>query len=461
MGISSALYSGISGLHTNGRAMTVLGNNLANTNTIGYKGSRSVFSDLLAGNITGSGGRSQVGRGVNMSSVDQIFSQGTFDTTESNLDMAIEGEGFFIVSPPDDQNNYYTRAGAFRFDGEGFLVNAEGYRVQGRKFNDEGDILPGDPADIQLENRGLVAGKISDEITLNTNLDSRAELKDPANFNPNDPASYNYASSVEIFDSLGVSHVVTTYFLRSENNVGANPGDPSTSTWQVAWTANDVNGNPLGNLEDKDGDGVEETPINWLQPGVHANGVTTENLTFDATGQLIDPDPGTEEREETFLTLPEAALQWGNGSAVENVKVKFAATQFSSDSSVLSIDQNGFGAGSMTNVEVDSTGTLFANYSNGKRQQISQLALGKFANPNGLEQMGGNIFAATLESGPPRVGIPDKELGRVYTNSLEKSNVDMGNEMVQMITVQRGYSANSKIISTVDEMMQEVINLKR
>ncbi len=453
MGISSALYSGVSGLNTNGTAMSVLGNNLANTNTIGYKGSRSVFADLLSGTVSGSGGRSQIGRGVGMSTVDQVFSQGTFDTTESNLDCAIEGEGFFIVSPPDERTKYYTRAGAFRFDDEGFMVNPEGYRVQGKQFDEEGNLLPGDGKDIQIVNRGLVGGKISDRITLNTNLDSRSEIRQAANFNASDPTTYNYASSVEIFDSLGVSHMVTIYFMRDANDVAA-----GTSTWKVAWTANDVNGNPLGAVNPDGtpkGNMLEPGPV--LKPGL----VPTENLVFNSSGLPVDPDPATDNKEDTLLTLPGASLQWGNGSAVEDIRVKFATTQYSSDSTVLAVDQNGFGAGSMTNVEIDENGRLLVNYSNGKQKKIAQLSLGKFTNPNGLEQKGANLYAATLESGAPRIGIADKELGKIFTNSLEKSNVDMGNEMIQMITVQRGYSANSKIITAVDEMMQEVINLKR
>lgn len=454
MGISSALYSGVSGLNTNGSAMSVLGNNLANTNTIGYKGSRSVFSDLLSGKVSGSGGQSQVGRGVGMSTVDQVFSQGTFDTTESNLDCAVEGEGFFIVSPPKEENNYYTRAGSFRIDGEGFMVTPEGYRVQGKKFDGKGNLLPGDALDIQVVNRGLVGGKISDEITLNTNLDSRSEVKPAANFNPQDPTTYNYASSVEIFDSLGVSHVVTIYFMRDSNDVAG-----GTSTWKTAWTANDVDGKPLGKVDAKGKPLGNMLEKGW--PPGRDDLQATESLVFNSVGKLVDPDPETAEQEQTRLTIPAEVLKWGNGSAVEDINVVFDTTQYSSDSTVLSVDQNGFGAGGMTNLEIDGNGVVIANYSNGKQEKLYQISLGKFANPNGLEQMGGNLYSATPESGPPRVGVPDKELGKVFTNSLEKSNVDMGNEMVQMITIQRGYSANSKIITTIDEMMQEVINLKR
>ncbi len=533
MGISSALYSGVSGLTTNGTAMSVIGNNLANTNTLGFKGSRSVFSDLLSGTVTGSGGASQVGRGTNMSKVDQVFSQGTFDTTESNLDCAIQGEGFFIVSPTYDDTRYYTRAGAFRFDGDGFLVNPEGYRVQGRQFDERGEMLPGDAADIQVVNRGLVGGKISDQITMNTNLDSRSEVKVPAGadpadvFNASDKSTYNTAASTEVFDSLGVGHIVTVYFMRTGQGT-----DTEKSTWSAFWTANDVDGTPLpvqtnatgapvlydpdnrplkyvgGNPVNAagdivqpvtqapdgtylkadgtplvDADGKPKIPVKFtaesalnadgtvkgtmLDSGVYGSGdpatggATITNLQFDKDGRLIDPLTTTNAREDTFLTLPGKLLKWGNGSEVKDVSVTFDTTQYSSDSVVLSVDQNGYGAGSMTGTEIDENGILIATYSNGKEQKIAQLALGRFANPNGLALEGSNLYRATELSGAPRVGIPGEELGTVFTNSLEQSNVDMGNQFVQMISVQRGYQANSKIITTVDSMMEEVINLKR
>ncbi len=159
MGISSALYSGVSGLNTNSQAMSVIGNNLANTNTVGFKGSRTVFSDLLSASVNGSGGQSQVGRGVGMSKIDQIFSQGTFETTESNLDVAIEGEGFFILKETGDATPYYSRAGSFRFDENGYLINPEGLHVQGKSFDTNGTLKAGDAVDIQVENSGLVPGK--------------------------------------------------------------------------------------------------------------------------------------------------------------------------------------------------------------------------------------------------------------------------------------------------------------
>ncbi|OQY25615.1 MAG: hypothetical protein B6I37_00670, partial [Desulfobacteraceae bacterium 4572_35.2] len=196
MGIQSSLYSGVSGLNANGNALTVLGNNIANSNTIGFKASRTVFSDLLSAEIAGSGGASQVGRGTGMSTVDNIFSQGTFESTESNTDLAIEGPGFFMVSSPDEATINYTRAGAFRFDDGGTLVNPEGFAVQGYYLNDDGDTM-GDITDLTIATRSFSPANPTKEITLATN--------DPAN-------TSNYASSVRVFDSLGREHLMTTYF---------------------------------------------------------------------------------------------------------------------------------------------------------------------------------------------------------------------------------------------------------
>ena len=219
MGISSALYSGVSGLNTNGQAMSVIGNNLANTNTLGFKGSRTIFADLLSSSINGSGGLSQVGRGVGMSKVDQIFSQGTFESTESNLDVAIEGEGFFILKEPGDETAYYSRAGSFRFDENGYLVNPEGLRIQGKTFDENGLLEAGDATDIQVDSGGLVAGNVTTSLKLTTNLDSTEPAIDltvatGTPFDPDLPDTYNYSSSVQVFDTLGNPHLLSTYFTK-------------------------------------------------------------------------------------------------------------------------------------------------------------------------------------------------------------------------------------------------------
>lgn len=420
MGISSALYSGVSGLNTNASAMSVIGNNLANTNTLGFKGSRSVFSDLLSATVSGSGGESQVGRGVGMSKVDQIFSQGTFETTESNLDVAIEGEGFFILKNPGEETAYYSRAGAFRFNEDGYLVNPEGYRVQGKLFDANGVLVPGDATDIQVLNTGLVEGNVTTEIELTTNLDSSSDLKTIAGFDITDPTTYNYASTVTIYDTLGNPQLLTTYFVKTADN-----------TWNATWHANDEGGADLGAI-----DGT--------------NPALFQEITFNTDGSITGP-----------TSLDTGLVDWDNGSDPTAIEIKFDTTQFNSDSIVLSQDQNGFGAGSLIDVEFDDEGIVTAQYSNGRLRKIGWLVLGKFSNPGGLSLAGSNLYTETRESGVPRVGLPDPELGQVFTNSLEQSNIDMGAEFVRMITVQRGFQANSKIITTVDELLGELINLKR
>jgi flagellar hook protein FlgE len=422
MGISSALYSGVSGLNTNSQAMSVIGNNLANTNTVGFKGSRTVFADLLSSSINGSGGSSQVGRGVGMSKVDQIFSQGTFESTESNLDVAIEGEGFFILKEPGNETPFYSRAGAFRFDDNGFLINPEGYRVQGKQFDVNGDLQPGDATDIQVTGAGLIQGAATTELTLTTNLDSSEPIIAAA-FDLTDPDTYNYSSSTQVFDSLGNPHLLTTYFTKTADN-----------TWAVNWSAEN-----------------DATPPVVLTGAFPAITFTPDGIL---TGAAAIPPVAT--------TATTPALNWANGSdATATIQITFDTTQFNSESVVISQDQNGFGAGNLTGVAIDPDGIVIASYSNGEQTKIAQLVLGKFVNPGGLSVVGSNLYNETTSSGPARTGLPGPELGKVFTNSLEQSNVDMGAEFVRMITVQRGFQANSKIITTVDELLGELINLKR
>ncbi len=428
MGISSALYSGVSGLNTNSQAMSVIGNNLANTNTLGFKSSRTVFSDLLSSQINGSGGLSQVGRGVGMSKVDNIFSQGTFESTESNLDVAIEGDGFFVLKEEGNDTKFYSRAGAFRFDEDGFLTNPEGYRVQGKQFNPDGTLKAGDATDIQVRSTGLIAGNATTTLTLNTNLDATEPIKAMAAFDITDADTFNYSSSVQVFDTLGNPHLLTTYFIKTADN-----------TWNWAWSAKQDNGTVIQD-------------------------VGTNPLTFTADGILtnaaLDPPQDTTAIIPTD-TVGGTALDWANGTTVTPITITFDTTQFNSRSVVISQDQNGYGAGNLSGVEIDQDGVVVASYSNGEQTKIAQISLAKFINPNGLSLAGSNLYTETSLSGPPRTGLPGPELGKVFTNSLEQSNVDMGAEFVKMITVQRGFQANSKIITTVDELLGELINLKR
>ncbi len=430
MGISSALYSGASGLNTNSQAMSVIGNNLANTNTLGFKGSRTVFSDLLSSSIQGSGGSSQVGRGVNVSKVDQVFSQGTFESTESGLDVAIEGDGFFLLRDTESNTNYYSRAGAFRFDDQGYLVSPEGLRVQGQAYTAAGTLAPGDPSDIQVVNEGLFGGDPTTEITLSTNLDASEPILPVAAFDITDDTTYNYSASTQIYDSLGNAHLLTKYFNKTANN-----------TWEWHWST-------------------------ALDDGTVVQGAGATVLRFTTDGVLEDPAaPGSNtplaDGDTVTDVIAAAAIDWNNGTEPQDITITFDTTQYNSDFVVISKDQNGFAAGELTDVSINEDGAVVASYANGEQVYISNLVLGKFRNPNGLQLAGKNLYVETEESGVPRTGLPGPELGKVFTNSLEQSNVDMGAEFVRMITVQRGFQANSKIITTVDELLGELINLKR
>ena len=424
MGIQSAMFSGVSGLNTNSQAMSVIGNNLANTNTLGFKGGRTVFSDLLSSNVFGSGGMSQVGRGVGLSTVDNIFSQGTFETTSSDTDVAIEGSGFFVLKEAGNDTTFYSRAGAFRFDEDGYLVNPEGFRVQGKQFDplNNNALLPGDPANIQVANVGLIDANATSELTFTSNLDA-SELAIAGAINPLVRATYNYSASSQVFDSLGEPHLISVYWQRA---------DATNNIWNVSYTT--------------DGDPASQVDLGAI-------------LDFDTNGKLPDTDgDGTPNPILANIALPD----WGNGSTAGlPLELSFDCTQYDSDSVVIGQNQNGYGAGELTNVAINGEGIVVASYSNGRQINISQLVLAKFQNPGGLRMAGANHFTAPAEVGTIRVGLPGPELGKLFTNSLEQSNVDMGQEFVKMISTQRGFQANSKIITTVDEMLGELINLKR
>lgn len=416
MGIQSAMYSGVSGLNTNSQAMSIIGNNLANTNTLGFKGSRSVFSDLLSSNVFGSGGMSQVGRGVGLSIVDSIFSQGTFETTSSDTDVAIEGAGFFVLKEAGNDTAYYSRAGAFRFDEQGYLVNPEGLRVQGKAFDpvNNTELLPADPTDIQVANVGLIPAHATTTLTFNTNLDENSTEIGAVAINPSVRSTYNYSASAQVYDSLGEPHLLTVYW-QLENDLN--------NTWNMAYTVDNNNGMPLATFP---------TQLDFDENGLAP--ISTQTINLPA---------------------------WTNGADPSTIAVSFNCTQFDSDSIVIGQNQNGYSAGELTNVAINGDGVVVASYSNGRQINISQLVLAKFQNPGGLKLAGANRYIAPAEVGTIRVGLPGPELGKLFTNSLEQSNVDMGQEFVKMITTQRGFQANSKIITTVDEMLQELINLKR
>ncbi len=417
MGISSSLYAGISGLNANGNAMSVIGNNLSNTNTVGYKSARTVFADMLSSSISGSGGTSQVGRGVTLSTVDNVFSQGTFETTESNTDLALEGDGFFIVSSPGSDEDLYTRAGAFAFDKQGYLVNPEGYRVQGYPYDTDGVTLLSTLDDIRVDGTSTVPAQATSAITLSNNLDSNSTII-AGGFVLADPqTSSNYSTSIQSYDTLGNTHLLTTYFTKTADN-----------NW--SWTTTAQSAEVVA---------PATTPLVVVGSGT---------FSFNTDGSLTAPASGT-------LTLP----AWLGGSqAGMAVTLDFNATQYASDSVTVGQEQDGYSAGDLVKIAIESNGDVVGTYTNGERVSVARIGLARFANVGGLSKEGGNLYASTTASGLPSDASSSTTM---FTNSLEQSNVDMGLEFVKMITTQRGFQANSKIITTTDEMLSELINLKR
>ncbi len=437
MGISSSLYSGVSGLNANANAMSVLGDNLANANTVGFKSSRTIFGDLLSSQVSGSGGISQVGRGVGLSTVDTIFSQGTFENTETNTDLAVEGAGFFIVSDPStgNANNNYTRAGAFRFNAEGYLINPEGYNVMGYQLDDNGNTV-GDLVPIWANTQSFTPAGPTSSIILNTNLDSDSPAI-PGGFVATDPTnSSNYATSIQVFDSLGATHLMTTYFTKTSDQ---------NWEWNTVVDGGEVTGGTAGTLEV----------------------VGSGNLIFDASGNLssIDGNPINNAAGDPIYPRPTATtsgINWANGAvAGQTVSLDMQTTQYASPSVVVSQEQNGFGTGTLVKLSVDEFGNVVGNFSNGTPRMLMRIPLAKFTNPSALTKIGSNMYAQSTTSGVPVVGTVGSGVGKIFTNALELSNVDMAQEFVKMITTQRGFSANSKTITTTDEMLSEVINLKR
>ncbi|MBN2428525.1 MAG: flagellar hook protein FlgE [Deltaproteobacteria bacterium] len=429
MGLTSTLYTGISGLQASSEAMSVTGNNIANSGTTGFKSSSTLFSDVLSATISSASGSSQVGRGSEIATVRTNFSQGTFETTSSTTDLAIDGDGFFMVSLEGTDEVLYTRDGSFSFDDDGYLVNAEGYRVQGRTYNEAGELSGGDPTDIQIEAGTLVAAQMTENIELTTNLDSSSEIISTA-FDITDPdETSNYSTSTTIYDTLGNTHLATTYFTKT--GVDTTTGE-STWEWYSVVASDEI-----------------------------LSGSTTEDLTQVASGTLVFNENGELTSGETG-TIAAGAIDWNNGSSTsQEINFSFNTTQYNTDSEVISQDQDGCSAGELVNVSIDTDGNVIASYSNGETQNIAMITLATFVNAAGLLKEGGNLYSSTSASGEATVGVPGSSQGTLLTSSLELSNVDLAQEFVKMITLQNAYSANSRVITTIDDMLSELINLKR
>ena len=476
MSLSSSLFSGISGLSTLGNAMQIIGDNIANVNTVGFKSSRVTFQDVLSQTVATTSGSAQVGRGSSLADISSTFSQGSFESTDSATDLAIGGEGFFVVRDPNNANSdYYTRAGEFRFDKDGNFVNPAGYIVRGWALDPSTGEDYGSLTDVTLSSFTSSPSE-TDKMTVITNLNSDATSKtanleaawDGSQTAPIASTSYEYQTTVKAYDSLGSTHDVTVYYDR-----GSNPGE-----WEYIVTCNpdeDARSNAAGTA----GAGLlAKGTINFATSSGTIQSMDMDLFNGNNGGDwtnVSDPNNWTAATADTngYLAFQPEFI---NGSAMDVeldigarydgvanwVPSSLSSSQFSSASTTVFQSADGYGAGDLQSVSVDTDGVITGQYSNGQVIPLYRVALAKFQNNDGLFKVGGNLWRETRLSGDPITGAPGSNgTGNISANSLEQSNVDIANEFVKMITTQRGFQANSKIITVTDQMLADLINLKR
>lgn len=426
MGILSSMYTGITGLQGQGEALSIYGDNIANAQTTGFKISRPEFQDVIAKSLKGVLGGNQIGRGTRLAAVNPVFSQGSIVQTESATDLAITGDGFFVLSGQDGQS--FTRNGAFHFDKEGKLINADGYKVQGFQADENGKVTS-KMGDISVD-RTVIDAKKTKEVNLFANLDLRADKA--LEFDPNRPEqTSHFATGVTVYDTAGTAHVVTMYFNKSDDGVW---------TWRAMAKGDEVVG------------GQKDTQVEQA----------TGRLIFDTDGRLKEQITDKSSFQFNKGALPDQNIKFNFGEDKKNGGAGLQVTQYGTNSEAYKTHQDGFTAGTLSGLTFNDDGNLTAVYSNGQNVNLAMIALGKFENPEGLYKMGQNRYRESRMSGQATVGAPRSGgRGSVSAKTLESSTTDIANEFINLMTSQRNFQANSKVISTADEMMQEVINLKR
>ncbi|MGI5921882.1 MAG: flagellar hook protein FlgE [Syntrophomonadaceae bacterium] len=467
-----SMYSAISGLRNHQMRMDVIGNNIANVNTTGFKKSRVVFKDTLYQNIRGAsrandtrGGTNPMGIGLGMtlSSIDQIHTPSPATTTNKTTDMAIDGNGYFVLANGDVQ--YYTRAGAFDFDEWGNLIStSNGYLVMGWVADRDNPGADGNwsidttkaPAGIDLSSYRMVNPRATTRMEFTGNVDSNLDstpITDPtAGTFPTD-AEQTIITSKDVYDSLG--NKITLYFRFFKYDVDDTTGD---SIW-----ACDICQDPdFENMTNADGTsaytpGDDFGAVDLSNPTELTNPtkiIRAYNLKFNTKGEISKP---TEAQIDIKIPRTDA------GAEEMNVTIDFSQlTQFNAKSTAWAEYQDGYTKGDLNSISVGTDGTITGVYSNGESRTLARVAIANFQNPSGLLQVGNSMFQVSNNSGDARIGAPGEEgMGTIIPGSLEMSNVDISEEFTDMIVTQRGFQANSRIITTSDEMLQELVNLKR
>ncbi|MCA0148629.1 flagellar basal-body rod protein FlgF [Rossellomorea vietnamensis] len=406
-----SMYSGISGMKNFQTKLDVIGNNIANVNTYGYKKGRVTFQDLMNQTVSGAsratdnrGGQNakQVGLGSSLSSIDTIQTQGSLQTTGRSLDVAISGDGYFVVRQ--GNNEMYTRAGNFYLDSNGNLVTGQGNLVQGYPVDASGVVNKSGTADIKIDTNTTMAPQATTKATYNGNLKSSALNNTQVEL------------ETKVKDSLG----------------------------------QDIS---LKIVMEKTGLNQWKATVSSLTPGVTVNETTT--ISFDNAGKVQSPASG-------YVPFAITLNNSTGANPTQDIDLDFSKiTQFDSSSSANVDTVNGNSEGYLESFNIGSSGEVNGVFSNGEVRVLSQLSLATFSNPGGLTKAGNNLFQASNNSGLPNQGVAGEGRGALQSGSLEMSNVDLSEEFTEMITAQRGFQANTRIITTSDEILQELVNLKR
>jgi flagellar hook protein FlgE len=507
--MGSALWIAISGLNASSKQMDVIGNNIANANTMGFKAGKAYFANVLSQSLSGgASGVMQIGQGVTVADVATQFSQGSLESTSSALDLAIDGGGFFMVED-DEGSQYYTRAGAFHIDGDGFLVDVNDYRVQGYAPNSA------NLGDINTRN-AQSEPEMSTTFSIGVNLDARAE----------EGSTFN--SSQMVYDSLGAAHTLAVTYMKTG---GAGQWGLAATLDGVASTSQTYSGmqfDAYGNLQymstsavggtaDTSAAGTASSTVasghegqiwqagtftltytsptscsvsstqypgaevvgytagtGYVDVGIDLDGSGGSDVTVRLAGTWAASETATVTLTHTASTPANNAVTFGalaSGGVIGNANTLTwdmmstdaeTISGYASTSTVKALTNDGYPSGVLRSLAIEKDGTITGFFTNGQTASLGQLALADFPNPWGLKKMGSNLFSSTLTSGQAIVNTPGSGgLGEVTSNALEMANTDLGTEFITMITAQRAYQASAKVITTTDAMMAELMNIKR
>lgn len=432
---------GLSGLYAASKQLDVTGNNIANVATTGFKSSRAEFEDVYSASKLGVGSKT-VGNGVRLAAVSQQFGQGDVNNTGNVLDMAVQGQGYFILS--DNGSLSYTRAGAFQTNKDNYVVTSDGLRLQGYAADENGTILKAGLTDLKIDTSALApksTSLIDQEINLNSSAASIPLPTDtPAGptFVPTDETTYSKKFSTEIYDSQGNKHVMEQYYRKTDQNEwtmytlidGRNPQDPTLTT-------------PLVGTMNFKSSGAIDTMTGSVAPD---DSFAVVNNVFTVKGWIPSAYNAT-----TGTWVPN-----GSEGNADGIRLDMnSTTSYNTETARTSQGQDGYATGTLSSLSIDSSGVMFASFSNQQSRAIGQLAIASFANEQGLEQQGGTRWKQTYNSGIPGIDVPKTgTLGSIASNSLEESNVNLTQELVELVKAQSNYQANAKTISTQSSIMQ-------